>query len=232
MSRAASTTSGGRQPVELPDDLPGENDVVRALFHACDGEALEVIVEDTVVYLLPWAARDGGVAAFEQDVETFDARPVEFTGREVRRLLEAHIPREVSLASTPAWVLAPDVDGPAVSWHARCRWAERVEPMTDPAPAVREAWRTGFQVGVPRGYGRYDPVAGAVVCYVGATYDDPLVVTTVLAVDDVEQADEVAADHLRECDLCSGLWDPTDADRCAWCGARPATSRPALPVGA
>lgn len=85
--------------------------------------------------------------------------------------------------------------------------------------------------GCTRGYGRYDPVAGAVVCYVGTTCDDPHVVTTVLDIDDDEQADEVAADHLRECDLCSELWDPTDAERYGWCGARPSTSRPALPVG-
>lgn len=221
MSRAARPARPPSATDELPDDLPGENDVVRALFHGHEGEAFEVRVGDTLVYLLPWAARDGGVAAFEQNAETFEAWPTEVTGDEVRELLQEHVPRAVSLTLTPAWLLRSERDGPPVSWHARVRWAERVASRIDTAPAVREAWRNGLQVGVPRGYGRYYPAADAVVCYVGSRYDDPDVVTTVLAVDDVEGDEEIATDHLSTCRECEGLFNPYETEGCSWCGARP-----------
>lgn len=231
MSRAAPTEARRPSLADLPDDLPGENDVVRALFHDRDQEALEFLVEDSILYLAPWCARNGGVAGFEQDADTFAVRPVEFTADEVRELLEVHVPSEVPLHATPAWLLSPESGEPSVSWHARVRWAERVKADADPAPAIREAWRDGLQVGVPRGYGRYYPPADVVVCYVGSTYDDPITVTTVLDVEDVRADEEIGADHLATCDVCSGWWNPQETETCVWCGARPPRpKRPRLPA--
>lgn len=195
--------------------------MVRMLFAGRDGDALEILVEDTLAYVVPWAARDDGVAGFVQDVESFAVWPVEWSLDDVVTLLEEHTPREVPLMRTPAWVLDDGGEGPPVSWHARCRWAERVEPMADPGPCIREAWRNGVQIGVPRGYGRYDPVSNVVVCYVGSV-DEPMNVTTVYPVDGPEVVDRLRVEHLRQCEVCSGVWNPYETEGCRWCGVGPA----------
>jgi len=229
VSRAASRPAPMPAP-SLPDDLPGENDLVRVLFHGRDDEALEILAGDRVVYLLPWAARAGGLAGFEQRDGARTPRPVEFTGDEVRRLLEAHDVKRVPLAVSPARLLASRDGGPPVSWHARVRWADRVEAVADPAPAIRAAFEDGLQVGVPRGYGRLYPPKDAVVTYVGRAPDDPLVITTVYTVDDVDADDDLGSDHLARCAVCEGLLDPTAGDTCPWCSARRRRPwRPRLP---
>lgn len=231
MSRAAAPgeTSIGAQ---LPDDLPGANDAVRMLFAGRDAEALEIIAEEEVVYLLPWAARRGGIAGYRQDVGTFDVWPAEFTVTEVQDLLDVHPPRGVSLASTPAWVLTRRERGPPVSWHARCRWAERVYPSPDPGPDIREAWANGLQIGVPRGYGRYDPDRNVVICYNGPTCDDPARITTVYPLDATADVHDLGVDHLQQCDLCGELWNPQNTDVCHRCRARPHVRNcPRLPPG-
>ena len=216
----------------LPDDLPKPNDAVRMLFAGRDAEALEILVEDEIVYLLPWSARRGGVAGYRQDAESFDVWPVEFTVTEIEELLADHAPTGVSLVSTPAWLLTPRDEGPPVSWHARCRWAERIEPSPDPGPRIREAWENGLQIGVPRGYGRYDPDTNVVVCYNGSTYDDPAAITTVYPLDADAHVHDLGVDHLQRCDVCGGLWNPHEGDVCRRCRAPPARPRrPSLPVG-
>ncbi|WP_363463585.1 hypothetical protein [Halogeometricum borinquense] len=206
--------SSAEETFELPGDLPGENDMTRALFGVYDdAEALEVLVEGSIIYLMPWAARDGGVAAFEQDLETFRPSPREFTGDEVRRLLEAHIPRSTSLLATPAWLLTERGDGPKVSWHARCRWNERIEQVADPGPNIREAYRRGLSVGVDYGHGRYYPPEDVVLCAVH-DHGEPIV-TTVYQPDDVR---DLGADHLTECAQCSEPYDPGNQQNCTCCG--------------
>lgn len=57
--------------VPLPDGISGENGLVRAIFDAYDGaEALALVTGDKIIYLLPWAARSGCIAGYEQDLET------------------------------------------------------------------------------------------------------------------------------------------------------------------
>lgn len=206
--------SSAEEPFVLPADLPGDNDMTRVLSSVYDdAEALELLIEERVVYLMPWAARNGGVAAFEQDLETFHVRPREFTGNEVRRLLEAHTPRPVPLLATPAWILTEREEGPRVSWHARVRWAERIDEVADPAPRIREAYQQGLSVGIDRGHGRYYPPEDVVLC---AVYDhgEPLV-TTVYHPADVN---DLGADHLTNCAGCGELYDPGDRQYCSCCG--------------
>ena len=232
MSRAASSAASELPGHDLPDDLPGANDIVRILFAGRDGDALELLVGDTLVYVLPWAARHGGVAGYVQDAETYAVWPVEFTVDDVERLLAEHRPHEVSLLKTPAWLLSPRKTGPPVTWHARVRWAQRVEPMADPGPRIREAWQNGLQIGVSRGYGRYDPATNVVVCYNGSTYDDPAAITTVYPLDESADIHDHGLDHLKRCDVCDGLWNPLEADVCRHCSVPPARPhRPRLPAG-
>lgn len=205
----------GEDEVAIPDDIPGENDVVRAVFTAYDGAgALEFLVAGQVVYLLPWAARRGGVAGYEQALDTFRVRPVEFSADEVRVLLEQHRPREVALANTPAWLLDDrGVEDVRVSWHARVRWGERVAPSPDPAPAIRDAFEDAVSVGIDRAHGRYYAPENIVLAYV---YDHGTpVVTTVYQPDDVQ---ELGADHLTECPQCDELYDPGNQQNCTCCG--------------
>lgn len=208
----------------LPDDLPGESDISRALFHGRDdATAVELLAEGRVVYLMPWAATDG-IAGYEQDPSTFEARPVEYTGAEARRLLEERRPRTVPLQRTPAWLLDEfDGDGVNVSWHARVRWNERVEQLAAPAPRVREAYRSGVSVGVDYGHGRYHAPTGAVLA---AVYrDDHPLVTTVFPPSALES---VGSDHLTECERCGELYDPGNTTACNWCseGRRSDTTTP------
>jgi len=217
---------------QLPDDLPGANDAVRMLFAGRDAEALEVTDGNEVVHLLPWAARHGGIAGYRRDAETFDVRPAEFTVTDVQELLDDRPPREVALTSTPASVLTPRERGPPVSWHARCRWGERIYPSPDPAPDIRQSWENGVQIGVPRGYGRYDPDRNVVICYTGRTCDEPDRVTTVYTLDAAGDVHDLGVDHLQQCDLCGELWNPQKADVCQRCRARPHVRNcPRLPPG-
>lgn len=201
---------------QLPSDLPGENDITRALFHLHDeGEALEVVDGERVVYLMPWCARNGGVAAFEQHVEAYDGYPIELEADEVRRLLERAHARVVPVMATPAGQLSQREGGPHVSWHARVRWSERVSSTTDPAPEIREAYQQGVSVGVGRGHGRYHAPKNVVLC--AASGHDEAVITTVIQPDDVQE--EFGADHLKECPSCDEIYDPGDRASCGCCGA-------------
>lgn len=212
-----------RPETTLPDDLPDGNDLTRGLFAAYpEGEALEFVKKDRIIHLLPWSARNGGVAGFIQDLETYRPRPAEFTGSDVSRLLKEQAPRMVSLLSTPAWVFTEREQGAKVSWHARCRFAERIEPLADPAPRIREAFEQGVPVGIEgRGKGVYYPPDDLVIAYVG-TIDDP-VVTTVYRPD---EGGSLATGHLKNCPSCGQLYNaPTGTDCsccggsiCPWCG--------------
>lgn len=225
-----STATPSATSTDIPSSVPGSSDVVRALFHYREDVALEFLLEDDDVYVLPWSARRGGIAGYRQSTDTLRARPVEFSQDDVQQLLTRHAHREVPLAATPAWLLQEDSE-PPVSWHARVRWAERVEEMTDPAPAIRQAWRDGFQVGVPEGYGRYYPPADVVVCYFGHSSEEPTMITTAIDVEDIQENDKIGADHLEHCDVCPGAWNPQQTDACPWCGTRPVTpARRQLPA--
>lgn len=208
--------TAGDDRVALPDDLPGANDVVRAVFTTYEAAgALEFLLGQKVIYLLPWAARRGGVAAYEQHLNTFRARPVELTADEVESLLKNHRPREVSLANTPAWLLDDrGVDDVHVSWHARVRWGERVNPSPDPGPAIRDAFEDAVSVGVAGDgvHGRYHGLKDLLFVYV---YDRSTpVVTTVYHPDDVQ---DLGVDHLVECPQCDELYDPGNQQMCTCC---------------
>lgn len=207
----AAAASSAEETLDLPADLPGGNALTRAVFDGA--EALEILVEDSIIYLMPWGARDGGVAGFEQDLETFQASPQEFTGDEVRRLLEAYNPRRTSLVATPAWLLTERGDGPKVSWHARCRWSERIERAADPGPSIREAYQQGLSVGVEYGHGRYYPPEDVVVCAVHDHGEG--FVTTVFQPNTLR---DLGTDHLTECVQCGDLYDPGDQETCSCCG--------------
>jgi hypothetical protein len=206
----------GDTEVTVPADIPDQNDVVRAVFGTYDGEALKLLVGDqTAVYLLPWGARRGGVAGYEQMLGDFQVRPIELSPDQVRELLDRHSPRPVALASTPAWVLYDrGVENVKVSWHARVRWGERVRPSPDPGPTIRDAFEKGLSVGISHSYGRYYPPEDVVLAYV---YDDgtPLV-TTVLQ---MGQVDDLGDDHLGQCPSCSEPYDPSEPAECDDCGA-------------
>lgn len=219
MSRAASRDRSREFGRDLPDDLPSENDLVHALFQNYDRQALEFLVEDTIIYLLPFCAAKDGLGGFIQDADSYETRPTEFTGTEVRDLLSNHVPREVSLNETPAWLLTETDWSARVSWHARVRWAERIEPVATPATDIKDAWENGLQVGVPRGYGRYHPPSDAVVVYVGPQPDNPTVITTIWSASGLRSNEDVNAEHLRRCDVCTGLWNPGQTEVCCWCGA-------------
>jgi hypothetical protein len=204
----------GSEEVALPEDIPGKNDAVRAVFSAYDGaEALQFFVGQKIVYLLPWAARQGGVAGYEQVVDSFCVRPVEYTPNEVCKLLDQHRPRRVPLANTPAWLL-DDRGGKDVhiTWHARVRWGERVSPSPDPAPAIREAFEDSVSVGIERSHGRYYAPEDVVLAYVYR--DRTPVVTTIYHPDTVQ---ELGADHLTECPQCGELYDPGNHQTCTCC---------------
>jgi len=209
----------GTSEVALPSDLPDPNPLVRDIFTEHDGaEALEFFLDEEIVYLLPWAARHGGIAGYRQSLDTFHVRPVEFTPDEARGLLEAHSARSVALANTPAWLLDDrGVDDVRVTWHARVRWGERVEPSADPGPSIRDAFEAGVSVGMSRGRGRYYPPADVIIPYV-LSHGTP-VVTTVFEPNDIE---DFGADHLVECPHCTELYHPGDhsdcsARVCPWC---------------
>ena len=211
------TFSLGHSEVRVPADIPNQSDVVRALFNRyTDAEALKFVVgNQTVVYLLPWGARKGGIAGYEQTLETFEVRPIEFTPAEAREFLDQHSPRPVPLASTPAWILHNrGIESVKVSWHARVRWGERVRPSPDPGPAIREAFEDAVNVGIDHSYGRYYPPEDVIFAYV---FDDgtPLI-TTVLEAD---QVDDPGNDHLVQCPSCTELYDPSDPSECGDCGA-------------
>lgn len=77
---------------------------------------------DKIIYLFPWAARSGCIAGYEQDLENYRARPVKITAVTVREHLEELRPREISLATTPAWLLDGSSEQDVrVTWHARVR---------------------------------------------------------------------------------------------------------------
>mgnify|MGYP000654590151 CR=1 FL=1 len=205
----------GASQVTLPSDLPDPNPLVRDIFGKHDdAEALEFFVGEEVVYLLPWAARHGGIAGYRQSMDTFHVRPVEFTPDEAKALLETHSLRAVALANTPAWLLDDrGVDDVRVSWHARVRWGERVKPSPDPGPAIREAFTRGVSVGIDRGRGRYYPPAGIIAAY--ARPSDTPIVTTVFEPTNI---DDLGVDHLVECPRCGDLHDPgTSTSVCPWC---------------
>lgn len=225
-ARSQPATGDRSVDVELPDDLPGRNDLVNAVFaHYHDAGALELLDRDRVLYLVPWGNRHSGIAGYEQSLDDFEARPREFTPAEVRGLLEAHHARPVPLAATPAWVLDPrGAEDVRVSWHARVRWGERIHPTPDPGPAIRAAYREGVNVGIKGGHGRYYAPEDVLLT---AVYDHgtPLV-TTVFQPEDF---DRYGTEHLAECERCEDVYDPSAQTQaececcggrvCPWCGA-------------
>jgi len=202
----------GRENVQLPADIPEPNDLVRAVFATHEkAEALLFVFNSTALYLLPWSCRNGGVAGYEQELDTFHVRPVEVRPDEVRTLIAECDPNPVELSDTPAWLLVDaGVEEVRVTWHARVRWGERVAPSPDPAPKIRDAWRRGVSIGVDHGTGRYYPPENVVLVAV----DDPPQVTTVY---EPETWSDLGTDHLVDCPHCGELCDPAAPDSCACC---------------
>ncbi|WP_147302778.1 hypothetical protein [Haloferax sp. Atlit-19N] len=185
MSLTSQTHTGRFEP-RIPGELGGTNPLVLALFDDTEtGTAYCCDTDDGAVYVMPWNGSGGKIAAYTPG-ETADSIPTELDAEQLRLLLTEHQPRTVRINQTPARTLlgnSRDRDV-AVSWHARCRWAERVEETADPEPHIRAALTDSVELSRNRGW--YNPTLDIRIPVSGLSpvYEDRLdvdwIVTTVL----------------------------------------------------
>jgi hypothetical protein len=203
-----------------PDrNVPQVTPLAREVFDADTDGALRVPVDyGETVTLLPWGTRDDGLAAFRSAPRPGASWPVSVDADRARDLAHAERARRVGLVETPAWVLDDRPHPLRVSWHARVRYAERVERVVEPAYVLREAWGAGVPVGVSTGRGYYHPPTGVVV--VTRQRHGGAVATTTLAPTTLA---DFATDHLPVCRSCLEPYHERlrrDGAGCPWCGER------------
>jgi len=199
----------------IPDSLQ-PNALSRRVFHNRPEEtALELLdaKTETLTYILPWGSASGKIAGYEQDAGTFAVRPVELSHEELRELFDTHVPREVDLLDTPAWLLdARPRDGERVSWHARVRYAQRVEPMADPAGAIRESYaRAGYVSTDHYERAMYDPADD--LMFLLHPDEAQFDIATVFPPD----CCDFETQHWRDCHDCRTSFDPSRHDNCPHC---------------
>lgn len=192
--------------------------LVTQLFGHARDHALRVRCYGSLVYLLPWRSSGHRLAAYAvPDAAIPEAIPIELSPGRVQRLVDNSYPVQEPLRCTPLWLVDVD-DDLEVSWHARCRYAERVEPMADPGPAIRELFCEAVS---PSGTGdvRYHPPSQFVLGYRTRRGPAPRKITTIYEADNPDGFD---GDHLKRCRDCGQLVDPGKGhgDRaadCPWC---------------
>lgn len=198
----------------------GVGGLVTQLFGHARDSALRVRCYGSLVYLLPWRSSGHRLAAYVVP-RLDDPRPVpiELSPGRVNAIVEHGPTVEEPLWCTPIWLVDVD-DDLEVSWHARCRYAQRVEALTDPGPRIRELYREAVS---PSGAGsiRYHPGAQLVIAYSTRRGPAPTKITTVYPADDPS---EFEGQHLKRCADCELLVDPgkghgTTAETCPWCSS-------------
>jgi hypothetical protein len=100
-------------------------------------------------------------------------------------------------------------DGKTVTDHAVMRWWQRT-PVQNP-PRLEVAWERAVSVGASDVSGTvrlYEPLERLIVAHGGK-------IRTVMYAD----AEELNTDHLKQCEYCDQLWNPSDPDveSCTWC---------------
>lgn len=196
---------------ELPNGIHTDPDELgRVLFDQYpDAGALEFLVDgETVLYVLPWQSGGPTLAGYEQELPSFSPRPVEVTHDRVRELLQDHRPRSVSVTETPAWVLAPTGRETRVTWHARVRYADRIEPMADPAPDILDAYDRAGYCSHPRLVNcrsLYDPTTDLVILVDRSRGREHEKIVSVATTDEYD----VERQHWRDCPSCGTEYDPT-----------------------
>lgn len=152
MSLATSADAGRFGPVLPPEFITST--LVRTVFYETEpGMTLVLETDSGPVTLLPWSSSGGQVAAYGACDQT-DPLPLELDARELRELLDEYEPEETPLEQTPARPLlgSPGERDVAVSWHARVRWAERVQEETYPAPSIHAALENAVELSRHRGW--------------------------------------------------------------------------------
>lgn len=152
MSLATTSETSRFGPVLPPEFVPST--LVRVVFDETEpGTAISVSTADGPVTLLPWSSSQGKVAAYGNG-ETGEIVPMELGAKALRTLLDQHETETVPLRETPAKNLfgKPGPRDVAVSWHARVRWAERVQEETYPAPHIHAALADAVELSRHRGW--------------------------------------------------------------------------------
>jgi hypothetical protein len=228
MSKSLSTgravpTVDGPEPTDrtlTPNrNVPDVTPLARKVFDSDSDAALRVPVDYAeTVTLLPWGTRDGGLVAFRSTARPGESWPVSVGADEARALANDDRAWRVDLVETPAWVLNDRRHPLRVSWHARVRYAERVERVAEPSYAIRKAWGAGVPVGVSAGRGYYHPPTGVVI--VTRQRDVGVVAATIYAPATLA---DLATDHLPVCRSCLEPYHERlrrDGAACPWCGER------------
>jgi len=152
MSLATTSETSRFGPILPPEFVPST--LVRVVFDGTEpGTALALETSEGPLTLLPWSSSQGRVAGYGVS-ETGETIPVELGAKALRRVLDQNETRTVLLEKTPAQALlgSPGLRDVAVSWHARVRWAERVQEETHPAPSIHTALTDAVELSRHRGW--------------------------------------------------------------------------------
>ena len=188
MSQARAAVPGRFGPALPPEFIPST--LVRVVFNDTQqGTALRLDAGDGTVTLLPWSSSQGKVAAYGPG-DREDSVPIELGARALRELLDENEKETVPIEKTPARYLlgSPAPREVAVSWHARVRWAERVEEETYPAASIHAALQDAVELSRHRGW--YNPALHVRIPVQGPgpIFEDRLdadwIAKTVIAMDD------------------------------------------------
>lgn len=185
----ATTATPGRFGHALPPEFI-ESNLVRIVFNDTEpGTALRLDADCGAVTLLPWSSSQGKIAAYGPG-EREDVVPIELGAKALREFLDENDTASVPLEETSARHLlgTPAPRDVAVSWHARVRWAERVQEETHPAPSIHAALEEAVELARHQGW--YNPALNVRIPIEGAgpIFDERLdadwVAKTVITMDD------------------------------------------------